>query len=187
MRSSYKRVLSFESFEQRLPLTVAFLSEPSFEIDNAHFVHELAFRQDSSAVFLRPDGRAGWLANGDVTVPARYSVETVDEAIRVIVETETLLELTFTVSDGDLVLTETGFVSGPSGPPQSEVRFSWSPDFMPEPGDINEDSSVNIFDFFILQSSFGKSTDATWADGDLNCDGAVNFADFLILARNHGN
>jgi hypothetical protein len=48
--------------------------------------------------------------------------------------------------------------------------------------DINHDGAVNLFDFNVLSSNFGR-TGATRADGDLNYDGRVNLNDFRILAE----
>ena len=50
-------------------------------------------------------------------------------------------------------------------------------------GDINQDLSVNLNDFFILRSNFNMSG-ATFSDGDLNFDGLINLSDFFILRAN---
>ena len=46
-------------------------------------------------------------------------------------------------------------------------------------GDLNGDGKVNLIDFSIQLTSWGKS-----GSGDLNCDGVVNLADFSILLYN---
>jgi hypothetical protein len=58
-----------------------------------------------------------------------------------------------------------------------------------EAGDANNDNVVNIADFNILRSSFGKSVgDPGYDDrADFNGDNAVNIADFNLLRANFGN
>jgi hypothetical protein len=53
-------------------------------------------------------------------------------------------------------------------------------------GDINGDGLINLTDFFVLRTNFGKSG-MTRAQGDLNGDGTVSLADFFILRQNFGN
>jgi len=48
--------------------------------------------------------------------------------------------------------------------------------------DINHDGAVNLLDFNVLSSNFGRAG-ATRADGDLNYDGRVNLSDFRMLAE----
>ena len=53
-------------------------------------------------------------------------------------------------------------------------------------GDANLDGRVDVRDFLILSSNFGKQ-DAVWRDGNFNIDRAVDVQDFLILSRNFGS
>lgn len=53
------------------------------------------------------------------------------------------------------------------------------------PGDLNQDFSVDFFDFLVFARKFGRR-DAGQLDGDLNLDGVVDFSDFLILSRDFG-
>lgn len=61
-----------------------------------------------------------------------------------------------------------------------------SPTPAPKAGDINGDGLVNLSDFFILRTNFGK-TGATRAEGDLNGDGQVNLSDFFVVRQNFGS
>jgi len=53
------------------------------------------------------------------------------------------------------------------------------------PGDADLDKSVEIGDFLILSSSFGRA--GFWSDGKFDDDGVVGFSDFLLLSENFGN
>jgi len=53
------------------------------------------------------------------------------------------------------------------------------------PGDINADGKVDLTDFGILKSNFGKSP-ATVAEGDTNGDAKVDLTDFGVLKANFG-
>ena len=53
------------------------------------------------------------------------------------------------------------------------------------PGDINGDDRVDLHDFAILRSHFGK-TNALFEEGDLTRDGKIDLADFAVLRRNFG-
>jgi hypothetical protein len=53
------------------------------------------------------------------------------------------------------------------------------------PGDANRDGKVNLSDFGILKSNFGKN-DATWDQGDFDADTKVALGDFGILKTNFG-
>ena len=52
-------------------------------------------------------------------------------------------------------------------------------------GDLNQDRTVDHFDFATLYANFGK-TAQTFSGGDLNFDGRVNFTDFQIMERQFG-
>jgi subtilisin family serine protease len=58
---------------------------------------------------------------------------------------------------------------------------------LPLPGDANGDGRVNLADFNIVASNFGRTSGATRATGDLNGDGRVNLADFNFLAGRFGS
>ena len=53
------------------------------------------------------------------------------------------------------------------------------------PGDANGDGVVNLSDFAILRSNFGK-TGMQWDQGDFSSDGTVNLTDFALLRSNFG-
>jgi hypothetical protein len=55
-------------------------------------------------------------------------------------------------------------------------------------GDINEDGRVDILDYGILFSEFGKSVNTPGVDAraDLNGDGLINILDYVILFENYG-
>ena len=55
-------------------------------------------------------------------------------------------------------------------------------------GDCNNDNAVNITDFSILKSSFGKANGDPGYDerADFTGDNAVNISDFSILKNNFG-
>lgn len=52
-------------------------------------------------------------------------------------------------------------------------------------GDINGDGLIDLSDFFILRTNFGKNG-MTRAQGDLNGDGTITLSDFFILRQNFG-
>lgn len=52
-------------------------------------------------------------------------------------------------------------------------------------GDVNGDGSINLTDFFVIRTNFGK-TGMTRAQGDLNGDGSVTLSDFFVLRQNFG-
>ena len=51
----------------------------------------------------------------------------------------------------------------------------------PMPADFNKNGCVDFADFLILESNFGLSPGAEFANGDANDDGTDNFSDFMIL------
>ena len=55
-------------------------------------------------------------------------------------------------------------------------------------GDSNDDNRINVLDFSLLASTFGKSSSTTGYDGraDFNSDGIINLLDFSLLATNFG-
>lgn len=55
----------------------------------------------------------------------------------------------------------------------------------PLPGDTNVDGTIDLTDFGILKSNFGRSP-AAGAEGDINADAKVDLADFGILKQNFG-
>lgn len=48
-------------------------------------------------------------------------------------------------------------------------------------GDLNNDGTVNIFDYNILLGDFGKTGTTGWIVADINKDGVVNIFDYNIL------
>lgn len=57
----------------------------------------------------------------------------------------------------------------------------------PKPGDINGDSSVNIFDLSILLSNYGKTVgQASDPDSDINTDGQIDIFDLSMLLSAYG-
>ncbi len=53
-------------------------------------------------------------------------------------------------------------------------------------GDADTDGDVDLDDFAILKTNFGRSGDATWADGDFDGDADVDLDDFAQLKQNFG-
>lgn len=53
-------------------------------------------------------------------------------------------------------------------------------------GDLNNDNHVNIFDYNILVTNFGKTGTAGFTPSDINRDGVVNIFDYNILVGNFG-
>ncbi len=49
-------------------------------------------------------------------------------------------------------------------------------------GDANNDGQINLFDFVVLDSNFGKATPSA----DLDGDGTVNLFDYVIIDQNFG-
>jgi Dockerin type I domain len=55
-------------------------------------------------------------------------------------------------------------------------------------GDANNDNRINLLDFSLLSSTFGKSSTTTGYDSraDFNNDNIINLLDFSLLAKNFG-
>ena len=49
-------------------------------------------------------------------------------------------------------------------------------------GDADGNNAVNLFDFVVLDSNFGKSDDMA----DLNGDGTVNLFDYVVIDQAFG-
>lgn len=74
----------------------------------------------------------------------------------------------------------------PPSPTPTPTPPSPTPTPTPKNGDVTGDGIINLTDFFIVRSNFGK-TGMTRAQGDLNGDGTINLTDFFILRQNFGN
>lgn len=54
------------------------------------------------------------------------------------------------------------------------------------PGDVDNDSDVDLADFKLMSSNLGLATNATQDQGDFNSDGRVGIRDLVILRNNLG-
>ncbi len=61
----------------------------------------------------------------------------------------------------------------------------WIHQFVPIPGDANNDGYVDILDLAILSTHYGKTSGTTWQQGDFTFDGAVLVDDLALLAKNY--
>ncbi len=73
----------------------------------------------------------------------------------------------------------------------SNASISQSPSPTPtnpttKPSDLNKDGKVNLHDYQILTSSFGKTGAPGFTPADLNKDGKVNLADYNIFIKGFG-
>ena len=69
--------------------------------------------------------------------------------------------------------------------PDSVYGVYWAQFHVASFGDANMNGAVNLDDFNILASNFGRSA-ANWQQGDFSGDGLVNLTDFNLLAANFG-
>ncbi len=53
-------------------------------------------------------------------------------------------------------------------------------------GDLNGDKKVNIFDYIIFRSDYGRLDCSGDCEGDLNSDGKVNIFDYIIFRSDYG-
>ena len=74
-------------------------------------------------------------------------------------------------------------VHGPGGTPMPEPEYAFKFRFLR--GDANGDGVVNLRDFNVLASNFGKSG-ATFSQGDFDYDGRIDLQDFTLLAGRFG-
>lgn len=81
---------------------------------------------------------------------------------------------TFKLYDGSTIL-DTLFVRGLTNNSITSI-----------PGDINDDGKVDIFDYNILLSDFGKTGAVGFSPADLNPDGKIDIFDYNILVGNFG-
>ncbi|HUD20013.1 MAG TPA: dockerin type I domain-containing protein [Patescibacteria group bacterium] len=56
----------------------------------------------------------------------------------------------------------------------------------PKPGDLNGDGKVDIFDYNLLVTNFGKTGTARFSPADINGDGKVDIFDYNVLVGNFG-
>ncbi|MHB1037748.1 MAG: ice-binding family protein [Pirellulales bacterium] len=54
------------------------------------------------------------------------------------------------------------------------------------PGDVDLDGDVDIFDVAVLQTKYGTTSGATWADGDFDGNGTVDIFDVALMQTNYG-
>ncbi len=90
--------------------------------------------------------------------------------------------VTFTLATPSPTVTTTPSPTVTTTPTPSTTSTT-SPTPVPLSGDVNDDGSVNLFDFNILVRDYGKTGEYK---ADLNRDGTVNLFDFNILVRNYG-
>jgi hypothetical protein len=57
---------------------------------------------------------------------------------------------------------------------------------VPEPGDLDMNGKVDIFDVAVLQTKYGMISGATWADGDFDGNGTVDIFDVAAMQVNFG-
>ena len=81
--------------------------------------------------------------------------------------------------------------SGPSPSPSPTVSPSPTPTPTPVPGDITDENDVpgdqvNIYDYNLLVSDFGKTGTAGWLKADIDKNGEVDIFDYNILVENFG-
>ncbi|MHB1033640.1 MAG: dockerin type I repeat-containing protein [Pirellulales bacterium] len=53
-------------------------------------------------------------------------------------------------------------------------------------GDTDKDGNVDIFDVAVIQTKYGTTTGATWADGDFDGNGTVDIFDVALLQVQYG-
>ncbi|MHB1036791.1 MAG: PEP-CTERM sorting domain-containing protein [Pirellulales bacterium] len=56
-----------------------------------------------------------------------------------------------------------------------------------ERGDVDRNVYVDIFDVAVLQTKYGMTSGATWADGDFDGNGTVDIFDVAAMQVNYGN
>ncbi|MHB1038600.1 MAG: hypothetical protein ACYC35_29750 [Pirellulales bacterium] len=56
-----------------------------------------------------------------------------------------------------------------------------------EPGDADRDGDVDIFDVAAMQTKYGLTSGATWADGDFDGNGTVDIFDVAAMQPNYGH
>jgi hypothetical protein len=54
------------------------------------------------------------------------------------------------------------------------------------PGDANRDNVIDVFDFAIVASNFGESTNGPWINGDFDGDSFVDIFDFAQVSGGYG-
>ena len=87
----------------------------------------------------------------------------------------------FTQSGEYSVIIQASNQDGNAAPIQTTVTVAPSSKLA---GDVNRDSSVNIFDLVMVAGQFGKS--GAGLSGDVNNDGSVNIFDLVMVAGNFG-
>ncbi|MHB1037534.1 MAG: dockerin type I domain-containing protein [Pirellulales bacterium] len=58
---------------------------------------------------------------------------------------------------------------------------------VPEPGDVDKNGRVDIFDVAVLQRHYGMTSGATWAKGDFDGNGTVDIQDVAMMQVNYGH
>ncbi|MHB1038235.1 MAG: PEP-CTERM sorting domain-containing protein [Pirellulales bacterium] len=72
--------------------------------------------------------------------------------------------------------------------PSSQAR-GWVVNLPPQlvPGDVDANGKVDIFDVAVLQTKYGMTSGATWADGDFDGNGTVDIFDVAMMQVNYGH
>ncbi len=85
-----------------------------------------------------------------------------------------------TVSDGNITLTTKAYDAA-GNTKTASVTLTVKNTVTLKPGDVNNDTKVDIFDLSILLANYAKTSGATRSLGDLNGDGKIDIFDLSIL------
>jgi hypothetical protein len=76
---------------------------------------------------------------------------------------------------------DSSFNGGPEDAFVAKIRGAGDPC-----GDADHDGDVDILDVAVLQTKYGTTSGATWADGDFDGNGTVDIFDVALMQRNYG-